>query len=386
MEENIEQKKIPPAVERQQKELNIAAKKLVDLLQQCSKLEANLKNEEKNLKENGSKTANLSAEEKRLSNELEIQKKKSIVIQKIQEFVDFHSKLEDSFARKDYKSILDNMRQLEHIAPTIKQEKALENVKNDSAQKLRLLFNDILISKERSLTFPSDEKFKIVYRTLLHFSLERDFVFYIVNFLSNNLLSVLNNQNCNVVIKTLGNKSITLIEREEPHTPTTSLTESYKLIDEFSKTLTSVGFLLQKKELRQLGNQAIELGIAHTGGLLIDTEKAVKQLCKLCYIDNINMNELAKQSKLPQTLEKCRTMMKEGKLFGEAVDFMMSIFEGTPSDGILTKLSILALVEWKNDSEKLKTAFPIFIAIGTNEAIQCMMMFQERLNELKAQK
>ena len=98
------------------------------------------------------------------------------------------------------------------------------------------------------------------------------------------------------------------------------------------------------------------------------------------------MNELAKQSKLPQTLEKCRTMMKEGKLFGEAVDFMMSIFEGTPSDGILTKLSILALVEWKNDSEKLKTAFPIFIAIGTNEAIQCMMMFQERLNELKAQK
>lgn len=386
MEEIPMPKKIPPVVEMKQKELNMSAKKIVDLLQESSKLENKLSDHEKKVKETEQQTNELEKRRIETEKQLEIEKKKAAIYQIMQEFLYFNAKLEESFSKKDYKSMLDYIRHLEQIALKIRQTNTLAQIKTDSAQKLKLLFNDIVNVKEKSISFPSDTKFVAFHETLKYLDSERSFIQFIVNIVNNELLTTMHNQNCNIVVKNLGNRSITLSEREEPHTPMSALTESCKLIQELQNALTAGKFKFEISDLQIIGNTALEFGISQTGGLLVDTEKAANQLCKLCHIDSINMNDLAKQSKLPQTLERCRKLMREGKLFGDSVNLMMSIFEGTPSEGILTKLAVLALVEWKDDAEKLKTAFPIFIAMGTNESLQCMMMFQKRIDELKSLK
>ena len=379
-------KKLSYKEEQKQKEMDSATKKTLNLLQQKIELQNQLE-EKKNSLQNSEKIIEDLVEQKKSTDiDLEKEKKKFFILNLIKEFYQLNDQLQLAFTKRDYDNIYTLLKEIEKRSPIIKQEKTFSLIKEESKQKIQLLFKDIILFKDMSITFSQPLKFIVFNKILAFLDSKETYQNYFFDSLINISLTNLNKKNCTVNESSIGtNPSINFIIKDEPHTPATSLQESCKLLILIQKHIKDSNFSLSDENLKKYANKSFELCMIHTGGRTRETEQAAKQLCELTKTEKVDLSQYAAKSKVPLTLDACRTIFKEGNLFGEAVKKMNEIYQGAPAEGILTKITILALVEWKNDPDKLKSAFSVFIAIGTKEALQCMMMFQNRIKEIESQ-
>ena len=384
--ESKQPKKLSYKEEQTQKTMDSATKKTLNLLQQKFELQNQLEEKKNSLQVSQKEIENLVQEKKETDISLEKEKRKMYILNQIKEYYQLIDHLQLSFTKRDYDNIYSVLRELEKRSPIIKQEKTFSMIKEESKQKIQLLFQDIVVFKDMSITFAQPFKFIVFQKILSFLNSKESYQNYFFDSLINISLSTINRKNCYVNESSIGtNPTLKLVVKDEPHTPATSLQESCNLLTLVQKHFLDTDFSFSQNNLNRYADKSFELCMIHTGGRTKETEQAAKKLCELTHTDDVDLAQYAAKSKVPVTLDACRTIFREGKLFGDAVKKMNDIYQGAPVEGILTKITILALVEWKDDIDKLKSAFSLFIAIGTKEALQCMMMFQKRIREIESQ-
>jgi len=131
--------------------------------------------------------------------------------------------------------------------------------------------------------------------------------------------------------------------------------------------------------LKIFAESVVEYASQLPGGKLNETEDQLDKLCSLVGLEKMCFVDVSKKNRLPKALEECRNMLNEGMPFGSVVERMNAIFKGSSSDGALSKISIMALAIWKEDLSKLQAAISVFSAIGTSEALECLVLFENYL-------
>ena len=382
MEEVSKEKVLSAAEEMAQKELDEATSKSLSLLQTNCNFETQIEEKRKTIKDSEANVNILVEKRHKIEADIFQEKKRLFVLSKIKEYFEKVSFLQQSFTKRDYQNILDSLKEIEAMSKNLKQEESFENIKTDSLQKMRLLFDDIVSLKEQSVTFPDKQKFNI-FHEILNFLHDETFENHIFSFIINNFLPKMSTKNCYVKDSSLSaTPCISLAFRSDPHTPATFINESSNLLTLLLKNIEEGGFVVKQELIEKYAMAALEIGMALCGGREKETAEAAKNLCRLAKIEDIDIAKLAQESRVPKLLDDCRTMFKEGKVFGDAVSKMKDVFEGTPETGILTKITILALIEWKNDPERLRMMFTVLVAVNTDEALKCILMVQRRLDEL----
>jgi hypothetical protein len=342
-----------------------------------------LKKKNNILKESEYKISKLNGERDKVEENIVKERKRFIVLAKIKEYFEKVAFLNQSFTKRSYTDIFESLKAVENMSINLKQEKSFEKIKQDSMQKMRLLFDDIVTLKERSISFPQKQKF-VAFHDILQYLGEDTLEKHIFNFILSSFLPTIKSKNCEVKESPLSpTPTITLVPRTDPHTPASIINETTNLLKLLLNFMSEGGFTISQELIEKYAMSSLEIGMALCGGRERETTAAAQKLCQLAKIENVDIAALAQESRVPKLLDECRKMFKEGKVFGDAVARMGEVFEGTPATGILTKITILALIEWKNEPEKLKMAFTVLIAVNTNEALKCILMIQRRLDELK---
>ena len=124
----------------------------------------------------------------------------------------------------------------------------------------------------------------------------------------------------------------------------------------------------------------MDIGSTLHGGKNEELKQAANELCKLTNVQDLNIGDVIKNARLPTVLDHCRSLLIEGKPFGFVISEMKQIMAGANTDGVLKLLATMAIVIWKKDRSKLEPAITPLLAVGTKEALECIMMFNEIIN------
>ena len=82
---------------------------------------------------------------------------------------------------------------------------------------------------------------------------------------------------------------------------------------------------------------------------------------------------------MANVLEKSREMLIKGSTLGDVIAEMKRMMKGFDTKGMIKKISILAVVIWKDDPDKLSCAISTLATINTIEAFECAVMFEQAI-------
>lgn len=174
--------------------------------------------------------------------------------------------------------------------------------------------------------------------------------------------------------------SIEIEKTNEKNNSTDFIKSSTILLEAIINKFNSLNIKINDEDIANYANNAIEIGLGLQGGQFQFLNDETAKLCKLANIPNVNLTDVMKQARLPMALDRCRNLLKEGKPFGVVITEMRQIMEGTNTDGVLKQITAMATYFWKDDKAKLQLAINPLISIGTPEALECVMMFDNAIH------
>lgn len=174
--------------------------------------------------------------------------------------------------------------------------------------------------------------------------------------------------------------SIEIEKTNEKNNSTDFIKSSTILLEAIIDKFNSLNIKINDEDIANYANNSIEIGLGLQGGQFQFLNDETAKLCKLANIPNVNLTDVMKQARLPMALDRCRQLLKEGKPFGVVITEMRQIMEGTNTDGVLKQITAMATYFWKDDKAKLQLAINPLISIGTPEALECVMMFDNAIH------
>lgn len=255
----------------------------------------------------------------------------------------------------------------------------LDDLYNDTFQKCQSYFKkDIqkyFSPDETSFSFKGvSEKWKI----LNFFELMPSFLISFWNFINTTFLQNLSKYNSPLIVSE--NKVSFKIENNEKNNPANFIKTSTLLLKSIIEKFNSLKIEISDEDLSKYANKSIEIGLSLQGGQERFLNEETANLCKLANIPIVNLADVMKEARLPIALDRCRVLLKEGKPFGVVITEMRQIMEGTNTDGVLKQITAMATHFWKDDKAKLQLAINPLISIGTIEALECVMMFDNAIH------
>ncbi|KAK8895533.1 hypothetical protein M9Y10_024000 [Tritrichomonas musculus] len=174
--------------------------------------------------------------------------------------------------------------------------------------------------------------------------------------------------------------SIEIEKTNEKNNSTDFIKSSTILLEAIIDKFNSLNIKINDEDIANYANNSIEIGLGLQGGQFQFLNDETAKLCKLANIPKVNLTDVMKQARLPMALDRCRQLLKEGKPFGVVITEMRQIMEGTNTDGVLKQITAMATYFWKDDKAKLQLAINPLISIGTPEALECVMMFDNAIH------
>ncbi|OHT06371.1 hypothetical protein TRFO_05561 [Tritrichomonas foetus] len=307
--------------------------------------------------------------------ELETARQRLFIFQTLAEINSLKNEIKQNYQRK-ISSIVENMKKLYEKT----QKLTLNNLYNEIFTQCQSFYknnmNIFINSNESSFSFNGFTE-KLI--TLQYFELLDEFKEYFWNYINKIFVVKISQSKCTI---SFHNDAITI--NSEPNGTITSpefINTSTKLLKIIIQKFKELKFELNDKDLEDYAHNSMEIGLTLFGGKPDALNQATSELCKLAKIENVNIVDIMKDARLPLVLDRCRSLLVENRPFAEVVKEMRKIMEGTSTEGILKKIAAMATVIWREDKTKIELAIPSLVSIGTKEALECIMMFDEVLKQ-----
>ena len=307
--------------------------------------------------------------------ELKIAQQKLFIFKRIQELKDIKTELENNYKKMALsKQLITTFKDFKDKCSSVN----LINIYDDT-YKLYFSYykenlNIFIESNDNKFSF---NKFEEKLITLDYFNLRNSFVQFFWNYINQTFVKNISKSQCKINYE---NNVVSIIKQGENNT----ILEFFNLITDLLKFIIKVfethHISIDNEILSTYTNNAMDIGSTLHGGKNEELKQAANELCKLTNVQDLNIGDVIKNARLPTVLDHCRSLLIEGKPFGFVISEMKQIMAGANTDGVLKLLATMAIVIWKKDRSKLEPAITPLLAVGTKEALECIMMFNEIIN------
>lgn len=363
---------------RQKDNLIQAAKQISALYDHKEKLKERIQQNNSQLSGIIIQTKQNISEYNELNGQLNIEKQKLYIYQLLKQFNEANKLIRDSFTNMKFKKCFDNFKLLQEISAKINLSNIMKDLQNDYISLTNICFNKFLKLTGEYIEFLNTDELLYFIEFIDILGIKASFIEKIFAFIVDDILQT--NLKLKTIVKS-ENQKITIHQSDDLNVPSSYISFSTDLLSILLEMMKPFKLFFSTQQLEQYANKTYSNGLQLPGGDINELQEMSIKLSQVSNTPKIDLIKLVRDARMPQVLGECRKMLENGEVFGNVVQRMQKLMEGTDKEGVLRRIAVLAAVIWKEDKDKLEAALQTLITIGTREALDCLMLFDEALQQ-----
>lgn len=306
-------------------------------------------------------------------NELKTEKQKLLVYKELLWLQEASEKLEGMLKKSAICDAMDLMHVMDEKCRVLYMGNFYNTMVSKCKLKIKEEFRriiDIYDGKSFSL-----KNLKNISNVLRYFQLVDDFKSFFWNFLLKDYFQTIIDSN--LIVE--ANADTFLLKDNHTQLNQKSFIElSTNMIKEISKLFNESDIEITQSEYQNYVDTIIKLCLSIKSEDTAGFEEKTKELIQVTNttLDFVN---LLQGNRVANVLEKSREMLIKGSTLGDVIAEMKRMMKGFDTKGMIKKISILAVVIWKDDPDKLSCAISTLATINTIEAFECAVMFEQAI-------
>ena len=306
-------------------------------------------------------------------NELKTEKQKLLVYKELLWLQEASEKLEGMLKKSAICDAMDLMHVMDEKCRVLYMGNFYNTMVSKCKLKIKEEFRriiDIYDGKSFSL-----KNLKNISNVLRYFQLVDDFKSFFWNFLLKDYFQTIIDSN--LIVE--ANADTFLLKDNHTQVNQKSFIElSTNMIKEISKLFNESDIEITQSEYQNYVDTIIKLCLSIKSEDTAGFEEKTKELIQVTNttLDFVN---LLQGNRVANVLEKSREMLIKGSTLGDVIAEMKRMMKGFDTKGMIKKISILAVVIWKDDPDKLSCAISTLATINTIEAFECAVMFEQAI-------
>lgn len=306
-------------------------------------------------------------------NELEMEKQKLVVYKELKWLQEAVGRVDALLKESDFNGVVELIQVMNDKCNMLYLNNLSDSVWNKCQEKVKQEFENILgIDGDDRFTL---ENLKNTATAFKFFNLIDEFKDYFWEFILKKFIKAITSSNLTLEIN---NHTFILKENQTPIDQTSFINLSTNLIKEISGSFDESEIEITQNEYQNYVNRVMKLCFSISSNNSTDFEEKTRELIRITNT-SFDFENLLQGNKISNVLGKCREMLVNGSAFGDIISEMRKMMKGLDTKGMIHKISILALVIWKDDPTKLSYAISTLATINTIEAFECAVMFEEAI-------